>query len=257
MNTWLQAIGLTLAMLIVFQVGCRRQENRSFTVLHDAVAKKDIAQVRRWVVERPAYINTIDKHGRTPLCMAASASRVDIAAILIAHGANVNDGSLAYAVANKSNAMVDFLLSKGAVPSGDAMVEAVADNQPEMARFLLSKGADVNSKGVEVFGAEPGVDDPEVVGDRPLLVAIANHNLEMVRFLVANGAKVNTKGLFYYPLGLAAANGDKPIVEFLISNGANPTAKDRGGESALDLAKRNGHQDIVGILEKEMKARKF
>jgi uncharacterized protein len=52
------------------------------------------------------------------------------------------------------------------------------------------------------------------------------------------------EGLF-----IAAARGDTTQVKALLSAGASPNARWEDGTSALLAAKRNGHRDIVTLLE--------
>ena len=48
---------------------------------------------------------------------------------------------------------------------------------------------------------------------------------------------------------LASSKGHLEIVQYLIKNGALIDAKSRDGETALDIARENGHRDIVEYLE--------
>ena len=48
---------------------------------------------------------------------------------------------------------------------------------------------------------------------------------------------------------MAAVNGHEAIVQLLLEGGADREAKDSGGETALEKARRNGHDGIVRLLE--------
>jgi ankyrin repeat protein len=49
----------------------------------------------------------------------------------------------------------------------------------------------------------------------------------------------------------AAARGENEIARMLLGygDGADPTIQDQNGQTAMDLAKENGHDEMVTILE--------
>lgn len=202
-----------------------RKKERSFTALHQAVVEGDRERLKYFLAKDASDVHTIDKHGCTPLCLAVHGGAKDMAKILISYGADVNDGSLTYAVAArhrkaKNKEMILFLISKGADPGGDPLVQATVNGNIEIVKLLISKGADVNAKGVDsigVVGYEPGVADSEQIGSPPLCVA--------------------------------ARRGEFEIAKVLLANGANPKAKNRYGKTALDLAIEADNQDIVKLLK--------
>jgi len=49
---------------------------------------------------------------------------------------------------------------------------------------------------------------------------------------------------------VSAANGHFEIVKYLVEKGADMNMRDYNGRSALDIARRNGHQKIVEFMEK-------
>ena len=46
----------------------------------------------------------------------------------------------------------------------------------------------------------------------------------------------------------AAIAGNEAVAELLIAQGVNLNAKDKRGQTALDRAKKVGHQGVVGLL---------
>ena len=56
----------------------------------------------------------------------------------------------------------------------------------------------------------------------------------------------------YTALIFAAERGNKKVVEHLLKAGAVVLAVAKNNDSALKLAKKNGHQEIVKMLEKEL-----
>jgi ankyrin repeat protein len=149
----------------------------------------------------------------------------------------------------------------------EALWEAARKGDATTVKKLLDEGVDVNTK--YRYGATA------------LSYACDRGNLEVVKVLLAHGADVNVEDTFYHatPLTWAAspAMGRKPqhaeIVGLLLDHGAKGkddalmeavSAPDvamtkiilqHGGfppdtlSSALETAKKDGHQDIVALLE--------
>ena len=95
-------------------------------------------------------------------------------------------------------------------------------------------------------------------------------NVDIARLLLERGADVNTsqsppawhrkaikllrkrradgKALHSFALGRAAAAGHADVVKLLLENGGNVNQADMWGETALQLAEKNGHTDVVNML---------
>ena len=88
--------------------------------------------------------------------------------------------------------------------------------------------------------------------NEPLEAAIAYGNLAEARSLLDRGASPNACGVdFVSPAIVTAANqGHVPIVILLLERGADPNAKDLYGKSALALARKGGHSEVVTLLLK-------
>ena len=88
----------------------------------------------------------------------------------------------------------------------------------------------------------------------PLHLAAAHQtNLEAANILIQRGADVNAitfEG--NTPLHIAAIRNNPSMCEILPQKGANCHAKNRYGQTALDIAKSNGYQDAASALEKAM-----
>lgn len=242
-----------LAMLTFLSAGLlggcppRGERGRSFSMLHRSVSEGNLAEVKHWLREGSS-VNARDKHGRTPLCIAAHYGRRDIVEVLLGYGADVNDGALTYAVAGSQLAVVELLLSKGASSGGDPLVQAAMDGNVALARMLLNNVADVDATGVDVVHGEPGVSATSTDGNTPLCIAAEYGRLEVAEMLLARGADVNRRSRYGYPLGCAAVQGHMEIVKLLLSRGAKPDARDQNGKSPAELAEEAGHADIAVII---------
>ena len=221
-------------------VGCQREEGRprSWTMLHRAVFEESVVDVKRCLADGDD-VHTRDEHGWTPLCWAAKLGNLEIAEMLIAGGADANDGSLAQAVGAKRRPMAELLLSKGARPGGDPLVQAAMDGNVELASLLICKGADVNAKGVDVINGRPGIDDcgKKDYGETPLYVACERGRLEVVKLLLEHNANVNLKSRYGSPIQAAAEMGHEEIVKLLLARGAKVEAKGNARQPATSERK--------------------
>jgi uncharacterized protein len=106
-----------------------------------------------------------------------------------------------------------------------------------VARVLLEAGADVNARSSNEIAV------------LPIHSAVAGGHDEVVAALVDAGADVNaTQRHGWTPLQGAAKNGSLPSVERLLAAGADRTARNGDGDTAEDLARAVGHDDIVARL---------
>ncbi|KAK3382570.1 hypothetical protein B0T24DRAFT_601988 [Lasiosphaeria ovina] len=90
----------------------------------------------------------------------------------------------------------------------------------------------------------------------------APHRLDVARLLLADRAANPNCTMIEYavwcwtpcdevlaPLHVAAAQGDVDMVKLLLEFGADPAKKDGHGETAVDMARKKGHDDVVRLLE--------
>ena len=81
--------------------------------------------------------------------------------------------------------------------------------------------------------------------------AALNNEVAMARWLIERGANVNVVDkLGMTPLLWAASMdfGDSAMIELLLESGARPEARSRDGLTALELARRYGHAEVVPVL---------
>lgn len=126
--------------------------------LSSAVLDNNVERVKQ-LLDKGAYINTVNKYNKTPLYQAAEKNHPDMVKLLLARGADINAKGYWY----------------------DAPLHgAVISNYPEMIELLLSKGADVNLEGE--------------FGWTALHRAVLANNSGIVSLLLGHGATMNTKG---------------------------------------------------------------
>ena len=132
--------------------------------------------------------NLVDEH-KSILAAVAELASVEMAQLLIEHGANV----------------------KG---SG-AIVMAAEEGKPDMVKLLLNKGADINEIGIE-HPTDPRF--KEDMGTALHRAVEAGHS-HVVEYLVNEGADVNAVDpMNRKPVGLAKARKDNAIINMLREN---------------------------------------
>jgi hypothetical protein len=156
-------------------------------------------------------VNSTDKRGNTPLHYA---SQKEIAALLIAEGADVNARNI-----NEET----------------PLHRALTGNYGEIAELLIAKGANVHAVNKH--------------GISPLYVASKYGCKEIVARLIAEGCDVNTVDKDGdTPLYIASYQGYTGIAELLITKGADINAANKKGDTPLHQALQNGHQEVAELL---------
>ena len=248
-------------------------------------AEVDSLKAAQLLIERGAAVNIQDATGRSPLIWAADHGNSALAKLLIESGAEVNqhdnDGNsaliyakqnelieldqaddealLAYDIACQSERyeklnkkrqflrrrrILKYLREAGATEEGSRellLVKAAKQGKVGEVEALIDIGAKVNQ-------LVPNY-------DTALSQAVENGHLEVVRTLLDEGADPNVHERCRAPLLKAAEAGELAIAQQLLNAGANPHASnafDEDGEwegyTALDLAQRKGHRDLVKLL---------
>lgn len=167
---------------------------------HMAAYAGDVQTVRR-LLDAGADVNQQDKEGRTPLYLATQEGYMEVMELLIARGADVNQGT-------------------GHDPGEFAPLYVAAScGRGDAIDLLVRRGAKVDAR----------VDSSATPS--PLYAAAQEGHRDAVAALVAAGAKIN--GPDYQgrtPLLAAAVHGHRDVVQFLLEKGADVTVGQMGRE---------------------------
>jgi ankyrin repeat protein len=216
--------------------------------LHAAVRAGDLAEVKR-LVTGGAPVNARDTLGSTPLLDAAWGGNTDIASFLIQHGADVNarhleadSTALQYAVLTGRANMVQLLIQTGAHVGGE-----YRDGQT-LVHVAAARGSipvlDL------LIDAKAGIQSLDANGNTPLDSAVLHGQPLAVEALLRHGADAT----YVHPLDgrgalhEACMRGYANLVQPLVDNGADPGARDRFGQTPLDIALAYKNANVVATL---------
>lgn len=228
--------------------------------LAEAIKRGNAAMVAE-LVRKGVDVNSPHK-GTPPLVLAAVTSPEIVRALLEA-GAQVDirddddETPLMHAAMRGKPRIVEVLLTAGANPNAAArrsttpLIKAVGHDSPanvEAMTILLAGGADVNLPVKSAYGS-PGV---AALGRAAFI-----GNPEVVKELLRRGADARYQSWRGGALFDAAEEGHAEIVKLLLEAGADtdfrvpehPRVGDRGGKTAAEVARLQGHKKIAEMIE--------
>eukprot|EP00899_Mesostigma_viride_P016508 jgi/Mesvir1/24859/Mv22093-RA.1 len=197
---------------------------------------------------------------RYPLFLACGTGRLDMVALLVAHGASlttVPDSGLNIvqdAARHGHLNIARYLVEQGADPhyvtkSGRTALHLAAySGDQRLVEYLVDLGVSVRAKDKSLFPLLWGGGDP------PWVVQLLTSpgpmcNLVGVNYLAACGLNVHEKDKDgETPLHLAAYSGNLELVQWLIQRGLDLLARDKLGRTALYLAAATGNKALVTYL---------
>lgn len=199
------------------------------------------------LIANGAAVDGLPGDTETPLMTAASYGDADVAAVLIAAGADLE----ALAAPNA-----------GGVPGGSALLHAAVFGMTDVLDVLVAAGATIRS--IEEAAAAGDVtgwlapDTDEQSRIRSLAMAADHQRTDVIDELVAAGTPVDVEDAVFgrHALRLAATNGRARSVEALLRHGADPARRDGRGLTALDqcrharatAASTTGHDEVEAIF---------
>jgi ankyrin repeat protein len=209
------------------------------SAVNAALVKRRV-KIALLLLEHGADVNILDASDYTPLGIASQSGRRDNVELLIEHHADVNlanlimgdtplfmaacQGELEIAgVLLRHGATVDFPNKTGWTPTKGASRYGHAD----IVRLLIQSGA--------------SVDFPDQDSWTPLIAASRYGHLRIVKDLLDHGAAINAQNNdLWTPLHVASANGHLDIVEYLLERHADVDKKCKNQQTPLDLAAEDG-----------------
>ena len=205
--------------------------------------------------DRSHLIDIKNKFGLSPLHYAASGGHEEVVKLLLQQGASVNTFNaqgltpLFLASRDGHEGVVELLSSQQEtnLESGDAeahtpLCVAVANGHLRIFARLLRRGADPHAKDKN--------------GMIPLHIAAKRGNTDAVKSLLKtlSGGRGNINerdNAGNTPLLYATRTGKKVLVEALVLAGADLSARNKRGETSLDIAKELGHSSLIPVLREE------
>ena len=130
-------------------------------ILHGAARHGDLAAVNAELT-RGTDVNTLDKHGRRALVLAAGSGHIQVVKALLQAGAELDGSQIGGSEALSGE--------RGWMP----LMAAARSGQTEIASLLLKTGANVNARNAQ--------------GETALMQAISSGSVATVRLLLEHGA---------------------------------------------------------------------
>lgn len=253
------------------------QDGYSTFALEQAVQDAQHEEVMR-LTKAKKFIEAAQTNKNTALQNAAGLDDMEIARLLIEHGANADatpdvshESALSCAASGGHLAMVEYLLRHGAGTTSrrcTPLRAAAAGGYLDILERLLTAGADPNADNTLGAASSGGhltvverllkagavADNPDKWNHEfssPLQEAAIGGHSDIVELLLQAGANVNAPALRYGQTALqaAAGSGNVKLVKRLIDAGADVAAEvGEWRHTALQAASRAGNLEIVNVL---------
>ncbi|KAF5285445.1 hypothetical protein FQR65_LT02285 [Abscondita terminalis] len=219
-------------------------------LLHLASGNCKQSEIVKLLLELKIDVNATNRSNHTPLFIAFSKGNLQIAKLLMRHGANVDclyqnmkTPILHNAILQQQTEIVKELIDVGISVNfrnkyGETPIHLAVENELfKLFEFLINKGGFVNAKDKD--------------GYSPLHLAANNKDLKYLKVLLQKDALINIQTLNGdSPLHRAASRGNQASVEYLLNNSAEINLQNIDGCTPLHLAISNGHTATVNYLIK-------
>ena len=186
-------------------------------LLFEAIKSQDVTGVQD-LLKIKVDVNIQNRHGSTPLHVAAYLGHFDIVKILVNNGANI------FATNFKNEAPLHTAISKG---------------HYTISKYLLINGAVVHFDNEEYHDL--------------VMLAVKNCQVDLVKLLLFYDAGINFEYEIESFLQLAIKNQSLEIMQLLLENGVDPNYSynpynPNGAHPVADLALETRNWDIINML---------
>ena len=237
--------------------------------------------VERLLIKHPRQVSALGGRYGTPLHASVLGGHIEVAQLLLMHGANIEDSSCAdnqtpLHIASQRGHLetTKWLLNHGANANSHSehgwtpLHFAACHGDLEVCRILLEYDAEVNARsgnGSTPFLEASQSGHPDVIwllldhnaevhvqdsgGNTPLQGAARSGLLEVVRKLLARNVEVNFPNDYgSTPLLLASQYGHIDVAQLLLNHNADVYERDADGDTALHCAAAYGYLEISRML---------
>jgi ankyrin repeat protein len=224
----------------------------------------DVAEATRLLDAHPALVTArFAPHNDTPLHLAASDNLLDLAGLLIDHGANLTARNtwrgtpLFGALIHGHTQMAALLVSRGAEIA--TLEEAAGVGDVTLLRRLWggSKEGELATPLPDITETEPGIwisegskQKRQQILQSAFEYACRNGRIAAAEFLLECGAEIGGSGFFgAQPIHWAAGRGKAEMVRFLVQRGADMSVRDpKFNGTAYGWAQEHGEQETKRVL---------
>lgn len=219
----------------------------SGSLLHNAAYYGQV-EIAKMLIAKGADVNDAStRDTETPLHFAATGGQLEMIKLLIEHGANIN----ALCDQNTHSALDRALWAKGGA-NKDIIRYLIANGAKHSKIHAASVLGDI-TLAEEAISSGDDINSQDLSGETPMHWAVKSGNAakSMIDFLIGRGANVegrSHKGPT--PLYIAASDGNQAAVEALLAHGANVNAEGAFGGRPLTAAQSSGHREVSELLLK-------
>ncbi|XP_048247108.1 ankyrin repeat domain-containing protein 50-like isoform X1 [Haliotis rufescens] len=222
------------------------EEPHGNTDLHDACNRGNLSQVKSILSQGSVDIDRRGTDGRTAVMLAAHWGNSAIFNVIIEKKPDVSkfdklgNSILHLACLGGDMKIVKYVLSQNMADinsknqNGETPVMLAAlQGQKQLLLFLLGQHADMSPL--------------DNAGNNILHLACCGGNIEVVNYvLLQNIVHIDSRGREgKTPAMMAAEKGRKSVLDLLKSNGADLSLKDNFSNDVYQLARRNGHEELI------------
>ncbi len=235
----------TASLLIAAGARINEKGPTGRTALHYANGHLDLLQL---LIDKGADVNARDEEGASPLDDAAWFGSLDTVAILLAHGARLNETE------PKTGATP---INEAAYKGRARLVQYMLQFNPDLGirdkqgRRALENAIRMGKEdsALLLLAAEEKDHEPPQFFETAMEAAVRKDESALVEALLRHGVSANSALLSgSTPLDVGASAAAIKVVRILLNSGADPNVSGRNGTTPLEDASLKGFESIVTVL---------